>query len=473
MSRLHLSVLTDTEIERLHRATLEIFENPGVRIAYPPLIGKLARAGARVDESSGCARFPREMVEELRRQAPPVVRMTGLNGRVLEVGGENRYYSSLILDPWVVDYERGPRRPVLEDVRRHTIIGESLDRVSAMMRMQYPVADLPEPQCYLKTMEVFLCHTTKHVLIYPATPANAREWIGAAEILAGSEGLKRKPLLSLAIAVTSPLTIHSDNAELLEMAVGYNLPLISTVCPMAGSTSPYTLAGTMLMANVEALLPVLIAQAIRPGHPCLYGIGPSVADLRTGHDLYYKAEKTLFKLMAAQMGRFYRLPVSGEAGGTMTWRYDPQNGAEGMLYLLASVAGGQNLLGGLGSCHNANGMSAEQIVLQCSMADQAEYVSRGVSLTDRELGLDSIRAAGPGGNFLTDGLTIEYLRAGQFFTTPYFDYSGGYRESPGALAMAHETANALVANHRPAVSEKIRQDLQEYFRAETERIGIT
>jgi trimethylamine:corrinoid methyltransferase-like protein len=114
MACLQLSVLTQPEIEQMHRS------NPGVRIAYAPFLWKLARAGARVDEASDGVRCPREMVEELRRQAPPVARMTGLNGRVLGVGGGNRYYSSLILDPYVIDYERGPRRPVLEGVRRQS-----------------------------------------------------------------------------------------------------------------------------------------------------------------------------------------------------------------------------------------------------------------------------------------------------------------------------------------------------------------
>jgi trimethylamine--corrinoid protein Co-methyltransferase len=269
--------------------------------------------------------------------------------------------------------------------------------------------------------------------------------------------------MSMAVAVTSPLTLHGVNAELLQLAIDHSLPVLPTVCPMAGSTSPYTVAGTMLVSNVETLLPVLVAQALKPGHPVFYMIGPSVTDLRKGHDLYYKAEKMLFKSMATQMGKFYRLPVAGETAGTMTWRYDPQNGAEGMLYLLASVAGGQNFFGGLGSCHNANGMSAEQIILQCGMVDQAEYVARGVSLSPHELGIESIRAAGPGGNFLTDELTLEFLRGDQFFRTPQFDYAGGYTASKGAVEMAHESVEQMVKTWRPALPESTRAELESYF----------
>jgi trimethylamine--corrinoid protein Co-methyltransferase len=464
MSQLQLRTLTEEEIVRLHRATLEVFANPGFRIGHAGIRARLAKAGAQVAEANQIVRFAPELVEELLRLAPPVVRQTGLNGRVLEAGGSNRFYHSLVTDPWIIDYETGPRRPLLEDVRRHTILGESLDRVSGMMRMQYPVADIPEPQCYWKTMEVFLCHTTKHIPIYPTDVENARDWIEAGEILAGGAGLTRTPLYTMSVAITSPLTLTGLNGELLELAVRYQQPVISTVCPMAGSTSPYTMAGAMLVANAEALLPVVVAQALQPGYPVFYAVGPSVTDLRSGHDLYYKAEKMLFKLMGIQMGKFYRLPVAGETGGTMTWRYDPQNGAEGMLYILASVAGGQNLFGGLGSMYNAMGMSAEQILLQCGMIDQAEYLARGVSLTDHELGLASIRKAGPGGHYLEDDLTLEFLRGQQFFESPHFDRTGDQRPAPGAVAMAHERAEQLIRNYRPTVPEPLQDELARYFR---------
>ena len=463
MSRMNLTVLDTSEIERLHQATLEVFQEPGVRIAHPGLLERLRRAGARVDAEIERVRFPRQMVSELLRQAPSTVRLARADGRRLLSGGSNRIYTSLVLDPWIIDYEKGPRRPTLEDVRRHTILGDALPRVDGLMRMQYPVSDIAGKQSYLRSMEVFLSNTTKHILVYADSAENAREWLGAGEILCGGAGLKNVPLMTMAVAVSSPLTLHHLNGELLLMALEYNLPVIPTVCPMAGSTSPYTVAGTMLLANVETLLPVLIAQALQPGHPVFYMIGPSTTDLRLGHDLYYKAEKMLYKIMAVQMGRYYGLPVAGETAGTMTWRYDPQNGAEGMLYLLASVAGGQHLFGGLGSCYNALGMSAEQMVLQTAMIEQAEYVAGGVNLEESELGLASIRAAGPGGHFLTDELTLQHLRGGQFFQTPLFDYTGGSRPSAGAVAMAHEQVEQLVRSHSPAVSETIRRELSVYF----------
>ena len=160
--------------------------------------------------------------------------------------------------------------------------------------------------------------------------------------------------------------------------------------------------------------------------------------MKSGHDLYYRAEKMLFKTVGVQMGKYYNLPISGEAGGTLTYRADVQNGAESMAYLLAAMSG-QNEIGGLGSLHNANGMSAEQIVMQCGLVDMAEFVTRGVNVSDYKLALDSIARVGPGGNFLTDSLTIEQLRSDEFFQSPYVDLTGGYtQEAPGMAEIGLE-----------------------------------
>ncbi|MBP7936143.1 MAG: trimethylamine methyltransferase family protein [Phycisphaerae bacterium] len=466
MSRMQIRVLSDAEIESLHARTLDVFERIGIRITHAETLGRLARRGARVHEASGIARFDRRLIEELLALAPAVARETGLNGRPLEVGGKNRYYLSLILDPFIIPYCGGPRPPVLEDVRRHTIIGESLDRVASMMRMQFPVNDVPEPDSYYKTMEVFLAHATKHIAAYPTSEKNCQDWMDVAAVIADAAGLDAQttPLLSVAMAVTSPMVIHGMNIQIMKMAMERCYPIISTVCPMAGMTSPYSRAGTLLAANVEALAPVLITQTYKPGHPVLYGIGPSVADMRTGRDRYYGAEKMIFKTAATQLGQFYHLPVSGEAGGSLTWRPDVQNGAESMAYLLASVTGGQNVIGGLGSLHNANGMSAEQIIMQCGLIDMAEYLAGGLDLDEEKLGLRSLAEAQPGGNFLTDDLTVRLLRSGEFFESPYFDLTGGYRDNaPGMYEIAHQTAEQLVSNYRPTVPSKVVETVQRFF----------
>lgn len=467
MSRLSLTVVSESEIEKIHSKTLDVLEQVGIKIGHPEALGKLKKAGANVNESTGLVKFPPEMVKELISLAPSSLSQTGLNGQTLEVGGDARFYMSLILDPYIVDYELGLRKPVLEDVRRNTIVGESLDRVNGMMRMQQPVTDVPEPDCYLKTMEVFLSHTSKYSAVFPTSVDNCRQWMDVLAVIAGAAGLdvENTPLAAVAMAVTSPLQLHGVNMEIMKMAMERCYPIIPTVCPMAGATSPYSIAGTSLLSNVETLIPVLLSQVYKPGHPVYYCVAPSITDMKTGHDLYYKCEKMFFKSIGCAMGKYYDLPIKGEAGGTLTHRADVQNGAESMLYLLASHAGGQNFIDGLGSLYNANGMSTEQIIMQCALVDMAEYLTRGTDCSDYKLAFDSIKNVGPGGNYLTDELTLQLMKSDEMFHSEFTDLSGGYIDNaPGIHEIAHQKANDLVKNYKPTVPEKVREAIKNFFK---------
>jgi trimethylamine:corrinoid methyltransferase-like protein len=87
------------------------------------------------------------------------------------------------------------------------------------------------------------------------------------------------------------------------------------------------------------------------------------------------------------------------------------------------------------------------------------------TVTDERLALDSIAAAGPGGNFLTDPLTLRLLRSDEFFASRHLDLSGGYApEAAGMYEMAHRDVERLVAEHRPAVPSEIQQAIRAHFR---------
>ncbi len=136
MGLIQLSVLSESEIAKLHQQTLEVFEKVGVKIADDQTLKQFAKDGAKVDQTSQIAKFPPQLVKELLARAPSTFTAAGVNGQTWPIGGNNRFYASIVTDPWVSDYHEGIRTPRLEDIRRHTIISDSLDRICASQRMQ-------------------------------------------------------------------------------------------------------------------------------------------------------------------------------------------------------------------------------------------------------------------------------------------------------------------------------------------------
>jgi trimethylamine:corrinoid methyltransferase-like protein len=194
--------------------------------------------------------------------------------------------------------------------------------------------------------------------------------------------------------------------------------------------------------------------------------------MRSTHDMYYTLDKVLWKVAAAQLGRAYHMPVVAECGGSMTHRYDQQNGAEGILFMLAAAGCGAHMLAGIGSTHNAIGMSAEMMLVHTAWLAAAQYLRRGITIDEIRLGAENIMAAGPGGNYLMDDLTLRFLRSDEFFAHELFDHTGGSQpDAPSILQRAHRRAEEIVAAARSPHSEAVQEKIHRYFAEEYRKLG--
>lgn len=456
--------LSTFDIDRVQRATEKLLEKVGVRVEHDVVLKKARAAGARVDEAGGTVRLPAGLVRELLGLVPRQYSVCGIGGRDFVVGGAEQRCLAIVIDPWIIDSKSQlPRRPVLEDIRRHTIVAERLEAVAMMSRMDYPVADVEGPGSSLRALETHLVHHSKHNYVLPATLESFRQWLEIIELFARHTGLPPARLMTVGVPILSPLRLTAMNAEILLEACGRGHPIVSTICPMAGTSSPYSLAGTLLVGNIENVFLAVLTQILRPGNPYLYAMGPSRTNMRTGEDMYYTLDKVLWKAAAVKLALAYGIPVAAECGGTMTYRYDQQSGAEGVLFMLTAQRSGAHILAGLGSCFNAVGMSVEMMLIQTAWLEAAKFLQRGLDMETLERAVESIRRAGPGAYFLTDDFTLDRLHAGEFFENELFDHTGAHGPHPSLLERAHAKAEALIGGFKSPVPEPIREDLRRYL----------
>ena len=457
-------VLSDSQVEQVREATEEVLESVGVRVEHDEASGLLRQAGASVDESSGIVRIPRALLRELVGRAPGEFVVRGLDGVERKLGGTEPWGHAIVTDPWIVDYETGePRRPRLDDVRRNTIIGQQLDHVTAMSCMDFPVTDVKGPHSNLYALQEHLLHHVKHNFVYATSVDSLRLWLDIGRILTRGGELRGSRLFSVAVASLSPLAVMGPNVELMKIACEYDFPIIPTVCPTAGMTGPFSLAGTLVQGNAEIVFMLALTQLFRPGQPFLYAFGPGVGNLQNAGCMYYTMDKVLWKIAHVQLAKSYGLPVAAECGGSMVHRFDQQSGAEGMLFMLAAVASDANLLAGFGSTYNAVGHSTEMMLIQSEYFRAARALARGICTDAERLGVEAIRQVQPGGQFLTDDLTLAFMRGGEFFESELFDHTVELRRAPSLLERAHERATEMVDSFAAPVPEDVKEDLQRFF----------
>lgn len=457
MGKLSLEVLSKVELEKIHQRSLDILEKTGIVVQDHECRQILAKAGAKIDNGSDRVHLPSEMVKEYLALAPSDFELHRTDGKTIQVDSQCRAYGSLVIDPWIIDYStQKPRRPILNDIIRHTRLGDALPMVDFLYRMDMPPDDVPPQTAYVKTLEAFTTNTTKHILAAPASIESMQNWLEVTEILANDKSLSEKPLVTFSTPVTTPLVFDNVNAYIMKTAIQKGLPIAAQTEPIAGTTAPLSFAGGLLMANCENVFLVVMTQLLKAGTPIFYSAGNCMTDMSTGRVLFYNPDKMLWKIATSQMADFYNLPLEGESAGTLVGRYDVQCGIEYALLMLPTLTCGHGIFNGLGSCYNACGMSAEMIMIQADLIQLLERISAGIDTNDEMLGLDSIASVGPGGNFLTDPLTIKMLRSGEFFTSGSFDRLA--EQSPNdpkdsMLTHAHERVEQLLSEHKPSVPE--------------------
>jgi trimethylamine--corrinoid protein Co-methyltransferase len=466
--------LTEGQVAQIMEKTEEILERTGLGVKHSVLLARCRAAGARVDEAEGRVRFPRAVQRELLAAVPSTYTIAGAGGLQHVVGDDAAPAAcqAIVTDPWIIDYETGePRRPRLEDLRRHTAIVQALPTVVATSLMDFPLTDVPEPVSSLRAMEEWALGHDKHFYNMATDMVRYRHYLALADILFdGSD--PGGAAMTVAVGSLSPLACSGLNVDFLLDACSRGFPVVPTVCPIAGMTSPYSLASTLLQSNVEVVGIAALTQAARRGHPYLYASGLSVGHMRSTHDMYYTLDKVLWKTAAVQLAKAYRMPVAAECGGSMTYRYDQQNGAEGMLFMLGALSSGAHLLSGIGSTHNAIGMSAEMMLIHTAWLASSQYLQRGIHMDDLRLGVENIERAGPGGNFLTDDLTLRFLRSDEFFSHELLDYTGGSDpQAPSLLARAHRRAEQIATDARSPHSEAVQERIRRYFADEYRKLG--
>lgn len=467
-----INVLSESQIEKIKKLTEEMIENTGFKVEHKDLLKIAAKEGAIVDEESQTVKIPSGLLRELLSKVPESYIAKGIDGKEYNIGGGKQYIGAIVTDPWIIDYRtKEPRRPGLEDLKTNTILTQKNENVAAVGRMDFPVTEYNDATSTWRALEVHLLNHTKHYNVYTGSIGDFKRWMEIGEILTQGKDLAKSKLMTVAVAIVSPLVLPEFNCQVLLEATARNFTVIPTICPMAGTTSPYSKDTTLLQGNVENIFLAALTQMVNPGNPYLYAFGPSVSNMKSGHDLYYTMDKILWKIATTELARSYNMPTSAECGGTLTHRYDMQSGAESMLFMFTAQNSGADILAGLGSCFNANGLSSEMMVIHSAWLEAARFLSKGINTEYLEEGIESIKTQGIGGNFLIDDLTLKLLRSEEFFSNSLFDVSGGYEPAPSILENAHRKVEELTADFKSPVPEKIQEDLKRYFHDLYKKMG--
>jgi trimethylamine--corrinoid protein Co-methyltransferase len=458
MGRARLRILTDSEIEAIHAATMEVLQEVGVRVYHEGVLKHLAGLGVEINEREKCVRFSEALVKEFLKRVPGSFPHHGRSRRhhvELGDGREMRFMSSggqlQLVDPLTRTRRPGTLNDTIQAVRLGDAL-EGIDIVGAMVvpsDVDYKVADI-----YMHS--VLVKNTTKPAFAWINTPGSARHVLRIYEAVYGEDRLSREPPVWYLFEPISPLKLPDNGLEIMRLFVERGLPVCFGPMVMAGASGPITLAGTLVVENAEILASNTIAQSLNPGVPTMYGGIPHVMDLKQGTISFGSPEQGVMAAAVTQLGRYYGFPVHVNVALTDSKIPDFQAGAEKAATALMGALAGADLSGHQGISGADQGACLEQLVLDSELAGYIEAVVRELTVDVESLAIELIKEVGVGGLFLTKRHTIRRFHT--LWQPRLFDRLAWERwearEKPDALIKARRRAEELLQAHSPEPLER-------------------
>lgn len=410
--------LSEDDIAQIHDTSMRVFEDVGFQVNSDRALTFFQDAGAAVD--GRIVRLPREAVMELVARAHSEVTLHGRHPEHhITLGGTRVYAGTGGTALNVIDTASGERRrATLHDLKRITKLVNGLENIHFFLLPTYP-NDVPAENIDINRFFAGLDNTAKHVMGGVYTPEGIKQVIRMAEVIAGSaDKLCQEPIISMIVCAISPLKIDRIYGDMIVTIAEAGIPIALPAEPLCGATSPVTLAGNLVIQNVDSLTEVCLTQLVNPGTPVIYGSVASSADFR---DLKYIAgaiEMGLLNAAGAQLAQFYRLPFYATAGMSDAKTIDAQCGYESALSSLLCALGGANFI------HDAAGLldfalsvSYEKYVVDNEIIGMVMRAVEGIKVDEDTLAFDLIKEVGPGGNFVSAKHTRKYMRTEHYQPT--------------------------------------------------------
>ncbi|MCD6472482.1 trimethylamine methyltransferase family protein [Candidatus Aerophobetes bacterium] len=403
-------ILSENQRERIYSAALEVLEHTGVKIQGEKALSLLKEAGASADGE--IVYIPSYLVENALRSTPKKVLIYTRDGNLaMRLEGFNSYFGTGSDCPSILDSFTGERRKFTKrDVEQAAVICDTLPNIDFMMSMGL-ISDKPTVVTDIHQFQAMVFNTKKPIVFTSLTIPGAEDIIKMAGIIAGSEEeLRRKPFIIHYIEPSSPLAVSKEAVDRLLLSADKGIPVVFTPGPMAGATSPATLAGTLVTALAESLSGIVLSQLKREGLPLIVGGTSGIMDMRTAITPYGGPEFYLLNAAMSELCRFIGVPMFGTAGCSDAKKFGEQAAIESSLSVITQVLSGANLIHDIGYLESGLTGSFDMLVLTDEIIAMAKRFMRGINTDDERLALQVIDKVGPGGNYLVEDHTLKYFK---------------------------------------------------------------
>ena len=461
----HIDYLEQGDLEKIHQAALTVLEKNGIEFHSQEARAILQKNGAKVEGEK--VFFPPQLVMEMVGKAPSEFTLHARNpAKSVTIGGNCTVHAPGYGSPYVMDYVNNNRRnATYDDYVAFTKLAGNSKYIDVVGGVLVEPNDIDDKLRHAKMFQAAVKYTDKCLMGSAMGGKKAMESVEmAAVIFGGMDTVKKNPALISLINTNSPLQFDPRMLDALMVYARHNQPVIIAALAMTGTTSPVTLAGSLVQQCAEILSGIVFAQMVSPGTPVVFGSASSIVDLRSGNLAIGSPESVKMFSVIAQLARFYGVPSRG--GGSLTDAIipDSQSGFESMMVLMNSVLSGTSfMLHSVGLLENYMTMSYEKFIADDEMLGMVKSFTESFPVNDESLAVEALLRVGSGGNFIADDHTFNHMkdmRIPQISSRQSFAGATDLNDTP---QRAHEYSKMILSEYQnPELDGKVEAELEKY-----------
>jgi trimethylamine--corrinoid protein Co-methyltransferase len=444
-----VKILTDSQVEALHTATLDVLEKTGIKFESERALKLLQQNGCSVDYEERIARIPSYLVEHCIRQTPSSFMVRARDPKNdLRIGGNTLYFMSSAGARYTDVATGEVRMATMEENDHAVLISDALDTID-FFPSYTPYFEIE------KVPPVMLCPTSCASRIRFTSKvsrgAQATDTFIFETQLAQAVG---QQLVGVCEAA-APLSFPEDaiNAAFEYTAAGF--PMYIAAGSVMGGTAPVTVAGATISNNAELLGVVVLIQCMKPGTGICGNDFVTPMDMESGGFLFGALGVNLHQMAFNQLWtQVYKIPaVNTGAAFSNSKLIDYQSGYEKTHTAMASALSGANII----VLHG--GVTAELAynpILSIINDDVANIIGKtveGFRVNEETMAVDLIQSVGPvPGTFLNKkhtrlGWKEEYFVPKVADRLSYQEWLEGGRKS--TIDRARERMVEILETHQP------------------------
>lgn len=464
-----LDILTEEQVETIHKGILDILRETGVRFESDWALKFFKKHDCEVDFENNRVRFPEGLVEECLRKCPSSFRIKARDPKNdLTVGGNTVYFKSsagmqtIDLDTYEL------RTPTKADYIDMVKVLDALPNVHCFSPYPYygfhgvpPVMAIPEGNA-LKTR-----YSTK----FNTSCSNFECEIFNIKI---AEAVGSETMGSATVA--PPMTWYDDQVSAVRRLIEAGFPITTWDGCVHGGTGPATCAGSVITSSVEHISMIVLIQLLDPGHRVRAGHFTFPQDMRTGSPAFGAIGCSISSTIFNQVWRKYRIPRGNANCYSSSKQFDYQQGYEKAFGAILSALSGTNMIELQSSVSSELSSHPVMAILDDDIAGIVGRFIEGEEISDETLAIDLIEEVGPiPGFYLDKEHTRKWWKREQFvpkaadrLTYPEWMKTG----KKSCLDYAKERVEEILVTHKPTPLtpgqeediERILNEAREYYR---------